>query len=508
MIRLSPLPFVFAFAAFSPFATAAESPPSARLAELEALPVKTPSDPGYRTAALKSTGEALQLIESNALSTGDEFFRVSKLVAATDNEFRGARVRYELLLAAAVLGHEQAEQQVAARWDSLLHAIGRPVRTDVNKVAERYPEQYQLEAAPASIQAVLRDPAKARADAKSAVLNAEMKQIVDADQADRRSDWSKFTAEESEALHARDNARNVRTREIVAAGELRTAADFANASLVMQHSSRFSGYQLAHELAVCSMLLGDRGRGRWLIAATYDRMLGSIGHDQRFGTQYYGFGSGPSTLGAVDTAGICDAERQVLGCLPLEQAKNRDVDGGASKEQSKLVAEFSGPNGTVRDPKFGLAAKCPEGWVVDSVLRWGDQQNTIHFEIPTQPEPSPSLYYRVYRQPKPMTPEALEAFVREEARKKQVSRRENLPDYTNRPDSFKAFTLGVNPAFSWSADFTSSGGDKWAEYFVRIQTDYADASFFLQAPASTIDKLRPSVDRFMAGLKMPLPGNQ
>src|SRR6185436_1921947 len=123
-------------------------------------------------------------------------------------------------------------------------------------------------------------------------------------------------------LRERDNARNLRTREIIAAGELRTAADFSAASLVMQHSSHFSGYQIAHELAVCSMLLGDRGRGRWLIAATYDRMLGSIGHDQRFGTQYHGYGSGgASVLGLVDTAGLCDAERKALGCPTLEESK-------------------------------------------------------------------------------------------------------------------------------------------------------------------------------------------
>jgi hypothetical protein len=36
-----------------------------------------------------------------------------------------------------------------------------------------------------------------------------------------------------------------------------------------------------------------------------------------------------------------------------------------------------------------------------------------------------------------------------------------------------------------------------------IQTDTADASFFLQAPANVIESIQPAVDQFMAGLKMP-----
>jgi hypothetical protein len=140
-----------------------------------------------------------------------------------------------------------------------------------------------------------------------------------------RKDWSKLSAADLKAVGSNDRQRNVRIREIVKEGGLQTARDFANASLVMQHSSAFAGYELAHELAVCSMLLGDRGMGRWLVAATYDRMLNSVGHDQRFGTQ------GALTikpqakpeLRETDEAGICDAERIALGC-PTLAAKRAD----------------------------------------------------------------------------------------------------------------------------------------------------------------------------------------
>jgi hypothetical protein len=476
------------------------------LAMLEAQPTKPTSDPEYWQTALRLTNQAIGLIESDTLTTADEFFRVSALVCAADNRFRTDRVQYELLLAAAALGNPKAEQGLASAWDQLLAAIGRPLRTDFTGLAQKHAEFFQVDAAPGCVQTVLREPEKARAVAKSAQRNAELKGIVDADQADRREDWSKLTPEERKAVSARDRARNVRTREIIGTGELHTAADFANAALVMQHSAQFSGYQTAHELAVCSMLLGDRGLGRWLIAATYDRMLGSVGHDQRFGTQYSGM-NGVESLVGIDTAGICDAERKALGCPTLKEIAARTLNAPSTTEAARLVAEFRGPNRSVRDPKFGLAVTYPDGWHVNEIKRWGDQQTTIFFEITAAPEPSPNLYYRVYHQPRPFTPEALEAFVRDEAEKKEASRRENMPDYTNRADSFRSLKMRGNPAFSWLADFTKSNGDKWAEYFVRIQTDGADASFFLQAPSDQIESLRPAVDQLMNGLKMPAPQN-
>jgi hypothetical protein len=472
------------------------------LAELESRPTKTPPDPDYGPWAMQTTQDALRLIESGTLRTGEEFYRVSKLLLMSDNAYRIERVRHELRLSAAALDHAPAEKEIAATWDSLLHALGRPLRTDFIGLVQRHPDTFSSDPAPACVQAVLRDPAQAREAAKDAERNAEIKSIVDADQADRRRDWSKLSEEDRKAIGERDDTRNRRTREIIAASELHTAQDFANAALIMQHSANFAGYQTAHELAVCAMLLGDRSFGRWLVTATYDRMLGSVGHDQRFGTQYHGFGPA-MTLAQVDTTGICDAERKALGCPTLEEARNRTAKSESSAEQLKIMAEFTGPSRSLRDPKFGLAATYPEGWKVRDVKRWGDQQNTIFFEIENTPEPSPNLYYRVYRSPRPMTAEQLTAFVREEVRKKQEARRENLPDYTNRADSFKAYQVGAYPAFSWLADFTTPEGEKWAEYFVRLQTDFADASFFLQAPADRIEALRPVVDRFMAGLKMP-----
>ena len=498
-------------AAETPAAVVAQPPASAApparvatLAELEALPQAKPNAPEYWSWAAQATTQALQLIEANTLATGDEFFRIAKFVVLAENDFRTNRVRYELLLSAAARGQAEAEKQLAAAWDGVLHALGRPARFDFGGLATRYPEFYMLEPAPGCVQAVLRDPEKARAAARESAPNAEIKQIVTADQADRRSDWSKLTKEQRDAIGERDRARNARTREIIAAGELRTAADFAQAALIMQHSPRFAGYQTAHELAVCALLLGDRGTGRWLVAATYDRLLGSIGHDQRFGTQYSGRGGGPSTLSRVDTAGICDAERAALGCPTLESARNRDLRGARRVEEaSQLAKQFLGPDRSLRDPKFGLTATYPENWTLDGVVRWGDQQNTLSFDAEDEDEAHLNLYYRVYHAPKPRTPEETTAFIREEVRKKQEVRRQTAADYTNRPDSFREYRIGDYAAFSWLADFTDENGAKQVEYFVRLQTENADASFFAPMPAERFVVLRPQIDAFMATVRMP-----
>jgi hypothetical protein len=455
------------------------------LAQLEASPLKAPQDKDYGQWALKTTTEAIRIIESNQLSTGDEFFRISKFVLIAENAFLVSRVRYELLLSAAALGNTEAEKQLAVGWDELMHSLGQPLRTDFEDLAQKQPEFYLKESAPARVTAVLREPSAARRAAKAWAINPELKSIVDADQADRRN-WAKLSDDEKKSAGKRDRQRNKRIQEIVAAEELNTAADFANAALVMQHSASFPGYQTAHELAVCSLLLGDRGLGRWLVTATYDRLLRSVGHRQRFGTQYISLG-GPIVLVQVDANGICDAQRKALGCPSLEQARNRNQTRAG--ELTNQVAEFTQLNGRIRDPKFGIDAKLPEGWTLRQVHRWGDQQTTLFFGIDSHPDTVPSFYYQVFHKRKTAISVDLTTLAQEEIKKKQSSRQDTASDYTNRTDSLKRLALGENTAFSWIADFTNPDGEKYAEYFIRLRTESADTLFFVKAPAADIDEV-------------------
>jgi len=303
----------------TPPPAASPSSASAALTDLEA---RSPKDWSNPLAIAELNAEVMRLVETNTLQSAEEFYRAAALIYRNLGEFRTGRVHYELYLAAAALGHPGTESGLHASWDILLGLLGRPCRVDTGGMATTNPDFFQLDPAPGCIQAVLRNPAAARAALATAKDNPEIKTLVDADQAVRQTNWSTLTEEQRKANSDGDRQRNARMIEIVNAGDVHTANDFTSASLVMQHSPRFSGFQLAHELAVCSMLLGDRSTGRWLVAATYDRMLRSIGHDQRFGTQFSS--NGPQR---IDEIGICDAERQALGCRPLAKTRALQVEG-------------------------------------------------------------------------------------------------------------------------------------------------------------------------------------
>ncbi len=167
------------------------------------------------------------------------------------------------------------------------------------------------------------------ADSPAPVSNSvELAEIYKADQADRQGviDWH--------AVSQRDEAREKRVREILASGGIQTPGDYYHAAMVFQHSSEGDGMHLAHELAMIGASLGDR-KCRWLAAASYDRLLNRLGHQQRFGTQYLGT-NGPPTLGPVHP-GITDSMRAALNVPTLEQAKARE-------EKIKLEWEKSNPS--------------------------------------------------------------------------------------------------------------------------------------------------------------------
>jgi len=288
---------------------------------LSNLEARAPKEQDDRKVLFKFTQEVGALIETNGLQKGQEFLRAAKLMSVLeDSGFRNERVRYELLLAASAKGNRDAMALLPDAWDDFLGTLGRPMRLDFEGTAAKNPEsdEYQLDPAPKCIHAVLKNPAKTEFEAAKTKQNSELQKIVDDDQSVRKN-FRSLNRNQLNAMVAEDKKRGARTRQIVEEGELHTAEDFANASLVMQHSEAFSGYELAHELAVCSMLLGDQKFGRWLVAATYDRMLNSVGHDQRFGTQY----NSDEGLGRIDEAGICNAERQALGCPTLAEARNK-----------------------------------------------------------------------------------------------------------------------------------------------------------------------------------------
>lgn len=297
--------------------------PIPTLAELEA---RSPAENRYPEFDPKFHQDVVRLVGSNTLVSGDDFFRAANLLSGPMVEYRSVRMYYELLLAAAAQNKREAGGFLPAAWDGLLRTLGRPMRFDVWGQVAGNPDRdgLELDPAPKVVRDVLLHAAEARDAARKEPDSADIQKITDADQA-VRTNWDKLSDLEMREVGASDHQRNLRIREIVREGGLHTAKDFANASLVMQHSAGFAGFELAHELALCSMVLGDSGLGRWLVAATYDRMLNSVGHDQRFGTQgAITFKShAKPELRETDEAGICDNERLALGC-PTLAAKRAD----------------------------------------------------------------------------------------------------------------------------------------------------------------------------------------
>jgi hypothetical protein len=139
-----------------------------------------------------------------------------------------------------------------------------------------------------SAQSTLPTPAN---EAPPPASSAEMKQIFLQDQYDRGNNpYAKPGDPQPKALpgseiRRNDDAREVRVKELLQQGLLRTGTDYYRAALVFQHSGNPDGTLLAHILAEVALSKGEPA-GLWLSAATLDRYLVQIKQKQIFGTQF------------------------------------------------------------------------------------------------------------------------------------------------------------------------------------------------------------------------------
>ncbi len=145
--------------------------------------------------------------------------------------------------------------------------------------------------------------------------------LVDADQADRAQDPSRWTKTQISAFVARDAARRAKLSKLLNAGAAKTVRDYWSAALVFQHGLTATNYARAHALAKKAVSL----RPDWCLALkmtalTEDRHLESLGKLQKYGTQYRcpegQFSHCPRA--PVDPA-VTDAEREALCVPPLAE---------------------------------------------------------------------------------------------------------------------------------------------------------------------------------------------
>lgn len=148
--------------------------------------------------------------------------------------------------------------------------------------------------------------------------NAALQKIFSADQADRLGDAFR---KEPDAVMARDKQRRDIALQIVKDGALHTARDYFSAAMVFQHSAEDIG--LAHSLATIASYLDPQNKQyRWLIAASWDRMLMQHVQPQWYGTQYQTDDRGTFLFPVADGA-VTDAERTAMGVPSLDESCTR-----------------------------------------------------------------------------------------------------------------------------------------------------------------------------------------
>lgn len=113
--------------------------------------------------------------------------------------------------------------------------------------------------------------------------NLRLQELFQEDQADRERVYD--TPESLEQLRERDRQRCKRVYVMMELDEIRTKNDLYNAAVILQHGQEPADFLTAHRLAAISAMLGHR-TSRWLMAASFDRFLMSVGHGQIYGTQF------------------------------------------------------------------------------------------------------------------------------------------------------------------------------------------------------------------------------
>ncbi|PZQ23492.1 MAG: hypothetical protein DI562_18735 [Stenotrophomonas acidaminiphila] len=151
--------------------------------------------------------------------------------------------------------------------------------------------------------------------------HAELAALREQDQADRQGtiDWSKVAP--------RDAARLARVKVLMREGAMRTASDYENAAWVFQHGDTAEDIRMAHALATLALNLeaDDAGRRRWLVAASWDRLLMRQQQPQWYGTQFLSDAKG-LYLYPVATDAVTDEEREKMIGLTLAESQAKTVE--------------------------------------------------------------------------------------------------------------------------------------------------------------------------------------
>jgi hypothetical protein len=268
--------------------------------------------------AAANRASILRLIEADQVGTARDFLRASLYYDDPGGWYEVRRVQHEYALMALTLSEPGAPAALKRTWDFLMVSMGHRPRFGFLKPSPQFPLPLRMQsvAPPEALKRVFDDPEAAREIAKASADNAEIRTLREEDQAVRTG---QINFEKLHEAAAKDAERRKRVVELLAAGVPKTGADFEGLGLVMQHGDDFDDFMLAHELAVASVIVGFKDP--WLITATYDRMLLTVGQRQRFGTQF-----NESGLRPMDGTGINDRMRLQFHLGKLADLKAREQE--------------------------------------------------------------------------------------------------------------------------------------------------------------------------------------
>ena len=112
--------------------------------------------------------------------------------------------------------------------------------------------------------------------------NQKLKRIFAQDQHER-----KYFKKYQSVMGKNDKKRRSETKKIIDKNLLKTATDYFMAGMIFQHGDKPEDYIFTQKLALKSAKLGEE-QGKWLYAASTDRLLVNQGKKQKYGTQYHG----------------------------------------------------------------------------------------------------------------------------------------------------------------------------------------------------------------------------
>lgn len=146
-------------------------------------------------------------------------------------------------------------------------------------------------------------------------LSAELKDIFDADQADRKAmEGSWENSDLVKNLIEKDSCRLKRANEFYEeykSGNLTMSGEeLEQLAFLFQHSNKTDDYQKAMELGNAA---GENGK--WIAAAAEDRWLVSKGEKQKWGTQFT-HDNGQAPMLSDEESGITDEMRKERGIPP------------------------------------------------------------------------------------------------------------------------------------------------------------------------------------------------